>query len=71
VVVEELLKTFVSVVDAQLFEGVEVEDFETSNIKKTDEVIPWKISGQSSVDDNQEPVEKTTEDTLGEGTESI
>ena len=32
VMVEELLQLFVCEVDAKLFEGIEVENFETSNI---------------------------------------
>ena len=36
-VVEELLQLLVGVVDAQLFEGVDLEDLETGDVEDTDE----------------------------------
>ena len=68
VVVEELLETFVSVVDAQLFEGVEVENFETSNIQDTDEEVTWESGGKGFVNVDTKPVEETFKDGLGKGT---
>jgi hypothetical protein len=47
--VEKLLKFLVGEVDAQLFEGVETENFETGNIQATDENTFWEIGGQSDV----------------------
>ena len=59
--VEELLEFFVCEVDAKLFECVEFENFETSNIKNTNEEGSWEICGKSTVDNNDQPVEKTLE----------
>ena len=36
--VEELLELFVTEVDADLFEGVELKNLKTSNVKDADEV---------------------------------
>ena len=66
--VEELLELFVGEVDAQLFEGVEVENFETSNIQDTNEEVSWEGGGKGFVDVDTKPVEETFEDGLGEGT---
>ena len=41
VMVEELLETFVGVIDAQLFKSVEIENFETGNIEHTTEEVLW------------------------------
>ena len=40
-VVKELLKSLVGVVDAKLFKSVEVENFEPGNIENTDEEVSW------------------------------
>ncbi len=37
VLIELLLQFFVGIIDAQLFEGVLLEDFESKDIKQTDE----------------------------------
>jgi hypothetical protein len=68
VVIEELLELLVSVVDAKLLEGVEVENFETSNIEDTNEVVSGEGGGEGIVDLDTEPVEESGEDGLGEGT---
>ena len=68
VVVEELLQFFVSEVDAQLFEGVKVENFETSNIQDTNEEVSWEGGGEGFVNVDTKPVEETFKDGLGEGT---
>ena len=45
--VEELLELFVTEVDADLFEGVELKNLKTSNVKDADEVDLW---GKTSSD---------------------
>jgi hypothetical protein len=64
--VEKLLKFFVSVIDAQLFKSVEVENLETSNIQNTNKIVSWEGGGKSFVDVNTKPVEKTFENSLSE-----
>ena len=71
VVVEELLETLVSVVDAQLFEGVEVENFETGNIEHTTEEAAWQVSSQGTVDNLDQVIEETTEGGLSNGGEGV
>ena len=43
VVVEELLQLLVGVVDAQLLEGVELENFETGNIEQPNEIVSRQV----------------------------
>jgi len=69
--VEELLKFFVGVVDAQLFESIEFEDFETSNIEDTNEKVSWEVSGEGTVSTCDNPIEKTLEDGFTDGTKGI
>ena len=45
--VEELLQFLVSVVDAELFKTVQVEDLETSNVQNSDETKNISDSNQS------------------------
>ena len=48
--VEELLELFVTEVDADLFEGVELKNLKTSNVKDADEVDLWgKMSSDLDV----------------------
>jgi hypothetical protein len=55
VIVEKLLQPFVGVIDAQLFERVELENFETGNIQNTDEMFSSDVQGLvNSRDDPQE-----------------
>ena len=56
--VEELLESFVGVVDAKLFKSVELENFETSDIEDTDEVVSGEVGGEGAVDDLDEPGRK-------------
>merc|ERR1719167_1363840 len=70
VVVEELLQFFVGEVNAKLFEGVEIENFETSNIQDTTEEASWEISIKSSVTHLDKPLEELVEDSLGNSTGS-
>jgi len=71
VVVEELLESLVGVVDAKLLESVELENFETSDIEDTDKVVSGKIGGQSSVDDRDQPLEKSVERGLDDSTNGV
>ena len=69
--VEELLELFVDKVNPQLFEGVEIEDFETGNIQDTDEVISGKsflIEGQVTL--GNKPMEDTSVKSLSHGSNS-
>jgi hypothetical protein len=70
-VVEELLEFFVGEVDAQLFEGVETENFETGNIEATDEEGSWKFSGKSFVTVLSNKVKQSFEDSFGQGTSGV
>ena len=42
--IEKLLQLFVSVIDAQLFECIELENFETSDVENSNEKRSWEIS---------------------------
>jgi hypothetical protein len=70
-VVEELLEFFVGEVDAQLFEGVETENFETGNIETTDEEGSWEFGGKSNVTLNSNEVKQFFEDTFGQGVSGV
>ena len=69
--VEELLETFVGVVDAQLFEGVELEDFEAGDIQDTDEMLPLVLGVQGLVDTSDQPGEHTGVQHLGQGSDGV
>jgi hypothetical protein len=69
--VEELLKFFVGEVDAQLFEGVETENFETGNIEATDEEGSWKFGGKSFITVFSNEVKQFLEDTFGQGSSGV
>ena len=71
VVVEELLETLVGVVDAELLEGVEVENFETGNIEHTAEEAAWEVGTEGTVDDLDQVVEETAESGLGDGGQGV
>ena len=70
-VVEELLEFFVGEVDAQLFEGVETENFETGNIETTDEEGSWEFGGKSFVTVFSNEVKQFFEDTFGQGSSGV
>jgi hypothetical protein len=70
-VVEKLLEFFIGEVDAQLFEGVETENFETGNIETTDEEGSWEFGGKGDVTVLGNKVKQSFEDSLGEGTSSV
>ena len=53
--VEKLLKLFVCEIDTELLESVEIENFETSDIKNSDEKVASEISSESAVDDVDQP----------------
>jgi hypothetical protein len=63
VVVEELLKLLVSVVDAKLLEAVVLEDLETGDIEHTDEEGTTRLS-HGVIDLLDQPQEKTVVDGL-------
>lgn len=65
-VVEELLETLVGVVDANLLEGVDLEDLETRDIQDTNEVS-LSLLGKHQVDLLDEPQEKTSIEGLSKG----
>merc|ERR1719295_423511 len=67
VVVEELLKTLVGVVDEKLFQDVELENLETGDVQDADEILS-RIGGvQRVVDKGNNPIEHTGEEGLGSG----
>jgi hypothetical protein len=70
-VVEKLLKLFVSKVDAQLFEGVEAENFETGDIETTDEEGSWEFGSKSFVTVLSNEVEQSLEDSFGQSTSGV
>jgi hypothetical protein len=70
-VVEELLEFFVGEVDAQLFEGVETENFETGNIEATNEESSWEFGGKSFVTLFSNEVKQFFEDTFGQGSSGV
>ena len=65
--VEELLETFICIVDTKLFKGIVLKDFETSDIEDTNKVVFLHVITQSSVNYSDKPVEETTKDGLGKG----
>ena len=44
VVIEKLLKTLIGVINAQLLESVELENFKSCDIENTNEIVPRCIS---------------------------
>jgi hypothetical protein len=66
VVVEELLELLVGIVDTDLIEAVELEDFESGNIEDTNEVVGF-LDIEDSVHAPHDPREETTVDGFGEG----
>jgi hypothetical protein len=70
-VIEELLEFFVGEVDAQLFEGVEAENFETGNIETTDEEGSWEFGGKSDVTVLSNKVKQSFEDGFGQSTSGV
>ena len=66
--VEQLLQLLVGVVDAQLFEAVQIEDLEASNVKDTNEACSLALgSVQASVDPRHDPLEEALVGGLGDG----
>ena len=55
VVVEELLQFLIGEVDAELFEGVQVEDLKTSNVQHTNEALPGHVCVQGLVHTADQP----------------
>ena len=71
VMVEELLELLIDKVNPELFEWVEVEDFETGNVEHTDEVVTretFLVEGHVTFGDD--PVEDTGIQGFGHGTDS-
>jgi hypothetical protein len=66
VVVEELLETLVGEVNAELLEGVELEDLETGNIEDTNELV-LGLDTESVIDLVDNPEEETTVESLDKG----
>ncbi len=53
-----MLKFFVGVVDAKLFEAVDLESFKTIDVEHADELVRFGASPQGLVDLDNNPVEK-------------
>ena len=67
-VVEQLLQLLVGVVDAQLFKAVQLEDFETSDVKDANEAGPLSFGAiKRSVDPGNNPLEESLVGGLGNG----
>ena len=67
-VVEELLELLVGVVDAQLLEAVELEDFESGNVEDSDEGGSLALGPvQRPVDPGHDPLEQPLVHGLGDG----
>jgi len=67
-VVEKLLELLVGVVDAQLLEAVQLEDFEAGNIQDADEGGPLSLGPvQRPVDPHDDPLEEALVHRLGDG----
>ena len=56
--VEELLKFLICVINTQLIERIEVKDFETCDIEDSYEKISRWLGRQLAVDNGDKPVEK-------------
>jgi hypothetical protein len=66
VVVEELLKTLVGVVDAHLLKAIHSEDFKARDVEDTDKVHAPGFGFQSVVDAIDKPLEQALVQRLGE-----
>lgn len=64
--VEELLESFVGIVDAELFKRVDFEDFESRNIQDSDEVL-GSLLCQLGIDLIYNPKEQSVVESLGQG----
>ena len=53
--IKKLLKLFVCEIYTELLESVEIENFETGDIKNSDEKVTREISSESAVDDVYQP----------------
>ena len=71
VMVEELLETFVGVVNTQLIEGVVLEDLESSNIQHTNVVGSSLFGLESFVNTFNDPEEHTFEDGFAQGSDGV
>ena len=71
VMIEKLLKFFVSIVDTKLFKRVKIKNFESGNIQNTDEKGTLGIITKSSVYDRNKPVKKTFETSLRKSSEGV
>merc|ERR1719282_1169545 len=67
VMVEKLLETLVSVVDEELFQGVELENLKTSDIQDTNKVLPGVGSVERVIDKSNDPIEHSGVQRLGSG----
>merc|ERR1712142_1271565 len=67
VVVEELLETFVGVVDKELFQDIELKDLKAGNIQDTDEILPGVGRVERVVDKGNDPIEHTGKERLRSG----
>ena len=64
--VEELLKFLICVINTKLIEGIEVKDFETSDIEDSYEKISRGLGRQLAVDNGDQPVEKAPINCFGD-----
>ena len=66
--VEELLQLLVGVVDAELLEAVEVEDFEPGNVEDSNEAGALTLGAiQGAIDSEDDPLEEPLVSGLGNG----
>jgi len=67
-VVEELLQLLIGVVDAELFETIQLEDLEAGNVENADEAGALPLSPvQGPVDPRHDPLEEALVGGLGDG----
>ena len=69
--IEKLLKFFISIVNTKLFESVKFENLESSNIQNSDEKVSLGVSRERAVHRFDDPVKEPLENGLTEGAQGV
>ena len=69
--IEKLLKFFISIVNTELLKRVKFENLESSNIQNSDEKVPLGVSRERAVHRFDDPVKEPLENGLTEGAQGV
>ena len=69
--IEKLLKFFISIVNTKLFESVKFENLESSDIQNSDEKVPLGVSRERAVHRFDDPVKEPLKNGLTEGAQGV